>query len=73
MEGCRQGARFAKWRAALSIGERLPSNTAVDINARELAEYAAVCQARDLVPIVEPEVTPAFSPLDSINSSRHAL
>lgn len=52
----RQGARFAKWRAALSIGEGRPSATAVDINARELAQYAAVCQARDLVPIVEPEV-----------------
>ena len=52
----RQGARFAKWRAALKIGEGLPSAGAVDVNARELAQYAAVCQANSLVPIVEPEV-----------------
>ena len=50
------GARFAKWRAALRVGERTPSEAAVQRNAAQLAEYAAVCQACGLVPVVEPEV-----------------
>lgn len=51
-----QGARFAKWRAALKIGDSLPSAEAVDVNCKELAKYAAIAQACGLVPIVEPEL-----------------
>eukprot|EP00882_Tetradesmus_deserticola_P012056 GHRQ01012770.1.p2 GENE.GHRQ01012770.1~~GHRQ01012770.1.p2 ORF type:complete len:178 (+),score=55.05 GHRQ01012770.1:560-1093(+) len=57
--GYRQaGARFAKWRAALRVdaGRGFPSERAVELNAQQLAQYAAVCQAAGLVPIVEPEV-----------------
>ncbi|MBW3592374.1 MAG: fructose-bisphosphate aldolase class I [Actinobacteria bacterium] len=50
------GARFAKWRATYSIGEGLPSEYAVWVNAHALARYAALCQEAGLVPIVEPEV-----------------
>jgi fructose-bisphosphate aldolase class I len=50
------GARFAKWRAVINIGEGTPSWTAVKTNAHALARYAAVCQDADIVPIVEPEV-----------------
>jgi len=50
------GARFAKWRAVIDIGEGLPSWTAVKTNAHALARYAALCQQADIVPIVEPEV-----------------
>ena len=50
------GARFAKWRAVIGIGEGLPSSYAVDANAHALARYAALCQEADLVPIVEPEI-----------------
>ena len=42
----RQGARFAKWRAALRVGASLPSEHALAINALQLAQYAAICQAR---------------------------
>lgn len=41
----RQGARFAKWRAALKVSDSLPSEAAVQRNAEELAEYAAIAQA----------------------------
>lgn len=51
-----QGARFAKWRAVLSITEQLPSRFAVHANAQALARYAALCQEAGLVPIVEPEI-----------------
>ena len=51
-----RGARFAKWRAAIHIGDGLPSWGAVKANAHALARYAAICQAHGLVPIVEPEV-----------------
>ncbi len=51
-----QGARFAKWRAAIDIGPGIPSHTAVHANAHALARYAALCQAAGMVPIVEPEV-----------------
>jgi fructose-bisphosphate aldolase class I len=52
-----QGARFAKWRAVIDIGAHgLPSYTCVRANAHALARYAALCQAAQLVPIVEPEV-----------------
>src|SRR5438046_2135635 len=50
------GARFAKWRAVISIGENIPTRTCIDANAEALARYAALCQEGDLVPIVEPEV-----------------
>ncbi len=50
------GARFAKWRAVIDIGEGIPTWTAVKTNAHALARYAALCQEQDIVPIVEPEV-----------------
>jgi len=50
------GARFAKWRAVIDIGEGIPSYTAVMTNAHALARYAALCQVENIVPIVEPEV-----------------
>jgi fructose-bisphosphate aldolase class I len=50
------GARFAKWRAVLSVGERMPSRYCVRVNAQALARYAALCQEAGIVPIVEPEV-----------------
>ena len=51
-----QGARFAKWRAVIDIGLSIPSYAAVHANAHALARYAALCQAAEIVPIVEPEV-----------------
>jgi len=51
-----QGARFAKWRAVIDIGPGIPSYTAIHTNAHALARYAALCQAAQIVPIVEPEV-----------------
>jgi fructose-bisphosphate aldolase class I len=50
------GARFAKWRAVIAIGDNIPTRTCIDANAEALARYAALCQEGDLVPIVEPEV-----------------
>lgn len=50
------GARFAKWRAVIAIGNGRPSLYALDANAHALARYAALCQETGLVPIVEPEV-----------------
>jgi fructose-bisphosphate aldolase class I len=50
------GARFAKWRAVLTIGEDRPTAGAIATNAQALARYAALCQEAGLVPIVEPEV-----------------
>ena len=50
------GARFAKWRAVIAIGENIPTRTCLVSNAEALARYAALCQEADLVPIVEPEV-----------------
>jgi len=52
----KMGARFAKWRAVITIGEGLPSRACIEANAHGLARYAALCQAGGLVPIVEPEV-----------------
>jgi len=52
----KQGARFAKWRAVLTIGPNGISQTAILANAWSLARYAAICQSQGLVPIVEPEV-----------------
>jgi fructose-bisphosphate aldolase class I len=51
-----RGARFAKWRATLFVGEHKPSWGAVSANAHALARYAAICQDNGVVPIVEPEV-----------------
>ena len=50
------GARFAKWRAVIDIGEGIPSRTCIETNADLLARYAALCQEAEIVPIVEPEV-----------------
>src|SRR6184192_4588175 len=50
------GARFAKWRAVITIGEKIPTRTCITANAEALARYATLCQKGDLVPIVEPEV-----------------
>ncbi len=50
------GAKFAKWRAVITIGADIPSTTCIAANAHALARYAAICQEAGLVPIVEPEV-----------------
>jgi fructose-bisphosphate aldolase class I len=50
------GAKFAKWRAVITIGKDIPSPTCIEENAHALARYAAICQEAGLVPIVEPEV-----------------
>jgi fructose-bisphosphate aldolase class I len=52
-----RGARFAKWRAVINIDkDKIPSMTAIHVNAHALARYAALCQDAQIVPIVEPEV-----------------
>jgi fructose-bisphosphate aldolase class I len=50
------GARFAKWRAVITIGEDIPSMACIEANAHALTRYAAICQEASIVPIVEPEV-----------------
>jgi fructose-bisphosphate aldolase class I len=50
------GARFAKWRAVIAIGDGIPSTRCIEANAENLARYAAICQEQGIVPIVEPEV-----------------
>ena len=50
------GARFAKWRAVITIGEDIPTAYCISANAHALARYAALCQEQGLVPIVEPEI-----------------
>ncbi len=50
------GARFAKWRAVIAIGDGIPTKGCIDANANALARYAALCQEAGLVPMVEPEV-----------------
>ncbi len=50
------GARFAKWRAVIDIADGIPTRGAILANAQALARYAAICQANNIVPIVEPEV-----------------
>jgi len=52
----RLGARFAKWRAGINIGEDIPTGTCIEANSHALARYAALCQEQGLVPMVEPEV-----------------
>jgi len=56
MEYYELGARFAKWRAVITIGDHIPSRTCIETNAHALARYAALAQEADIVPIVEPEV-----------------
>ncbi|CAF2122993.1 unnamed protein product [Rotaria magnacalcarata] len=54
----RDGARFAKWRCALKIGDGLPSELCIRETSNVLARYASICQQNGIVPIVEPEVLP---------------
>ncbi len=56
IEYYQMGARFAKWRAVIVIGDGIPSRACIEANAQTLARYAALCQEAGLVPIVEPEV-----------------
>jgi len=55
-EYVQMGARFAKWRAVITIGKGIPSKGCIEANGQALARYAALCQEAGLVPIVEPEV-----------------
>jgi fructose-bisphosphate aldolase class I len=55
-EYSQMGARFAKWRAVIAVGDCLPSLGCIEANAQALARYAALCQEAGLVPVVEPEV-----------------
>ena len=55
-EYAKMGARFAKWRAVIAVGDSIPSRGCIEANAHALARYAALCQEADLVPVVEPEV-----------------
>ena len=50
------GARFAKWRAVITIGDGVPTHTCLYANAHALARYAALCQEASIVPVIEPEV-----------------
>jgi fructose-bisphosphate aldolase class I len=54
-EYLQMGARFAKWRAVIAVGDGIPSRAAIEANAQALARYAALCQEAGLVPVVEPE------------------
>jgi fructose-bisphosphate aldolase class I len=54
-EYSQMGARFAKWRAVIAVGEGLPTRGCVEANANALARYAALCQEAGLVPVIEPE------------------
>ena len=55
-EYSQMGARFAKWRAVMVVGDDIPSRGCIEANACALARYAALCQEAGLVPVVEPEV-----------------
>jgi fructose-bisphosphate aldolase class I len=55
-EYSRMGARFAKWRAVIAVGDGIPSRGCIEANAQALARYAALCQEAGVVPVVEPEV-----------------
>ena len=50
------GAKFAKWRAVITIGDDIPSSGCIEANAHALARYAGLCQETGIVPMVEPEV-----------------
>jgi fructose-bisphosphate aldolase class I len=56
IEYYQMGARFAKWRAVITIGDGIPSRGCIEANAHALARYASLCQEAGLTPIVEPEV-----------------
>jgi len=56
IEYFKMGARFAKWRAVITIGPGIPSRGCIEANAQALARYAALCQEAGLVPVIEPEV-----------------
>ncbi len=56
LEYSQRGARFAKWRAVIAVGNGLPSRGCREANTHALARYAALCQEAGLVPVVEPEV-----------------
>ena len=56
VEYSQMGARFAKWRAVIAMGNGIPSRSCIEANAQALARYVALCQEAGLVPIVEPEV-----------------
>ena len=55
-EYAKLGAKFAKWRAVINIGDDMPSSTCIEANCHALARYAALCQEAGIVPMVEPEV-----------------
>jgi fructose-bisphosphate aldolase class I len=55
-EYSQMGARFAKWRAVITVGEGIPSRGCIEANAQALARFVALCQEAGLVPVVEPEV-----------------
>jgi fructose-bisphosphate aldolase class I len=55
-EYIQMGARFAKWRAVIAVGDGIPSRGCIEANANALARYASLCQEVGLVPVVEPEV-----------------
>ena len=55
-EYSQMGARFAKWRAVITVGDGIPSRGCIQANAHALARYAALCQEAGLVPVIEPEV-----------------
>ncbi|QAA83082.1 fructose-bisphosphate aldolase class I [Aequorivita sp. H23M31] len=52
----KKGARFAKWRAVITIGKNIPTKACIEANAHALTRYAGLCQEAGIVPIVEPEV-----------------
>lgn len=62
------GARFAKWRAVISIGEDSPTDSCIRANAQSLAKYARICQEQGLVPIIEPEVL-----MDGLHSAEKCM
>ena len=55
-EYAKMGARFAKWRAVITIGDGIPSQACIEANSHALARYAGLCQEVGIVPVVEPEV-----------------
>ncbi len=60
------GAKFAKWRAVITIGNNIPTDACIDANAHALARYAGLCQEIGIVPMVEPEVL-----MDADNNIEH--
>ena len=56
VEYAKLGAKFCKWRAVITIGDKIPSRACISSNCNALARYASLCQENDLVPIVEPEI-----------------